>query len=240
MKSFLIDTTRCTACRGCQVACKQWNQNPASETRQWGSHQNPPDLDFNTFKLVRFNETDQPEGLKYLFFPDQCRHCLEPPCKFMSDMEVEGAIIIDQETGAVLFTEKTAQIQDFDGVRVACPYDIPRRDEKSGLMSKCTMCIDRVTNGLKPACVQICPTGAMNFGDREDMLKLADARLAEVRKQSPNARLVDRDELNVVVLIDSDPAAYHDFLMAGAKPLRKTTRQELFAGVTRSIRNVIS
>ena len=43
-KSFLIDTTRCTACRGCQVACKNWNQNPASATKNHGSHQNPPDL----------------------------------------------------------------------------------------------------------------------------------------------------------------------------------------------------
>jgi formate dehydrogenase iron-sulfur subunit len=239
-KSFFIDTTRCTACRGCQVACKQWNQNKASETRQIGTHQNPPDLDFNTFKLVRFNETIQPEGLKWLFYPDQCRHCIEPPCKFVADTEIEDAIIIEQETGAVIFTEKTAQIQDFDAVRIACPYDIPRRDEKTSLMSKCTMCIDRVTNGLKPACVQVCPTGAMNFGDREEMIKLAEDRLAQIKKTAPNARLVDTEAVRVIVLVESDPASYHEFLSASAQPLRKSTRQELFADLTRSIRNVLS
>jgi len=53
-KSFFIDTTKCTACRGCQVACKQWNKLPATNTYNWGSFQNPADLSFDTFKLVRF------------------------------------------------------------------------------------------------------------------------------------------------------------------------------------------
>ena len=59
-KSFFIDTTKCTGCRGCQAACKQWNQNPATKTRQQGSYQNPPDLSTATFKLVRFSERDGP------------------------------------------------------------------------------------------------------------------------------------------------------------------------------------
>ena len=239
-KSLFNDTSKCTACRGCQVACKQWNKNQASETVQTGNHQNPPDLDYNTFKLVRFKESDQPEGLRWNFFADQCRHCMEPPCKFVADTEVEDAIIIDSETGAVVFTDKADQIEDFESVRIACPYDIPRQDAKTGRMSKCTMCIDRISNGLKPACVQSCPTGAMQFGDREEMIKVAEARLAELRKVSPKARLVDANEVRVIVLIEDDPAGYHDFLMAGARPLRKTTRQELFAGLSRSIRNVLS
>jgi formate dehydrogenase iron-sulfur subunit len=240
-KSFFNDTTKCTACRGCQVACKQWNKNAASKTVMLGSHQNPPDLDFNTFKLVRFTEAVQPEGgLRWNFFADQCRHCTEPPCKFVADTEIEDAIIIEPETGAVLFTEKTNDIQDFDAVRIACPYDIPRQDEKTKRMSKCTMCIDRVTNGLKPACVTSCPTGAMQFGDREEMIKVAKARLAEVQKISPKARLVDVDEVRVIVLVEDEPANYHDHLMASARPLRTTTRQELFAGLTKSIRGVLS
>ena len=48
-KTFFVDTTRCTACRGCQIACKNWNRNGASMTKNTGSHQNPPDLDGNTF-----------------------------------------------------------------------------------------------------------------------------------------------------------------------------------------------
>ena len=55
-KSFLIDTTRCTACRGCQVACKEWHDHPANATKQRGTHQNPPDLNPYNFKVVRFRE----------------------------------------------------------------------------------------------------------------------------------------------------------------------------------------
>ena len=55
-KSFFIDTTKCTGCRGCQAACKQWNQNPGTKTLQRGTYQNPPDLSTATFKLVRFSE----------------------------------------------------------------------------------------------------------------------------------------------------------------------------------------
>ncbi|MFP4315837.1 MAG: 4Fe-4S dicluster domain-containing protein [Desulfovibrionales bacterium] len=239
-KSFFIDTTKCTACRGCQVACKQWNQNPAVDTHQQGTHQNPPDFDFHTFKLVRFSEVPAPEGLQYLFFPDQCRHCIEPPCKFASDAEVEGAIIVEPDTGAVLFTEKTAQVEDFDSVRFACPYDIPRLDPATGLMSKCTMCIDRVKNGLLPACVQVCPTNAMNFGDREDMIKMAEERLAEVKKTFPDASLVDTDEVRVLTLITHEPERYHEFLSAGLRPVRKTTRQELFADLRKGLRRALT
>ena len=63
-KAFFIDTSRCTACRGCQIACKEWNELPANPTKQRGSHQNPPDLNPNNYKLVRFSEhlenTDHP------------------------------------------------------------------------------------------------------------------------------------------------------------------------------------
>ena len=52
--SILVDTSKCTACRGCQIACKQWNQLPATATKNWGSYQNPQDLSADTWKLVRF------------------------------------------------------------------------------------------------------------------------------------------------------------------------------------------
>jgi formate dehydrogenase iron-sulfur subunit len=52
-KAFFIDTTLCTACRGCQVACKQWHDLPAEETQNLGTHQNPPDLSDKTYKWSR-------------------------------------------------------------------------------------------------------------------------------------------------------------------------------------------
>ena len=90
-KMFFIDLTRCTACRGCQVACKQWHEHKAVPTKQTGTHQNPPDLTPFNFKVVRFSEHKLDGRVVWLFFPDQCRHCVNPPCKDAADAYVPGA-----------------------------------------------------------------------------------------------------------------------------------------------------
>ena len=72
----LIDTTRCTACRGCQVACKQWNEMPGLRTRNFGSYQNPPDLQWNTWTLIRFQEHVDAEGKLQVAFPQGRLHAL--------------------------------------------------------------------------------------------------------------------------------------------------------------------
>ncbi|SDB55346.1 formate dehydrogenase iron-sulfur subunit [Desulfonatronum thiosulfatophilum] len=215
-KTFFIDLTKCTACRGCQVACKQWKKLPAEETRNWGSFQNPKDLTFNTYKLVRFTEVMEGEKFRqWYFFPDQCRHCIYPPCKMVGDMYDDKAILQDEETGAVLFTEHTRNL-DFEEIRMSCPYDIPRLDEDSLIQSKCDMCFDRVQNGMLPACVLSCPTGTMNFGERDAMMELANKRLEEVRKIRPEAVLADARDLRVVFLCEESPRAYHRYAVASA------------------------
>lgn len=230
-KSFLIDLTRCTACRGCQVACKQWHGLPAEETHNWGSHQNPADLSFLTYKLVRFNEVDTDTGLKWLFFPEQCRHCHGAPCMAVAEGYVEGSIIQDEITGAVLFTALTQKLSDEEKaeVREYCPYDIPRIDPVSGMLSKCDMCIDRVRNGLLPACVQVCPTGTMSFGDREDMLALGEERLAAVKKKYPEARLIDAADVNTIYLAGMDPKLYHEFLTYADAGSKTYSRRKMMA-----------
>jgi len=55
-KTKLIDVSKCTGCRGCQLACKQWNQQPAKQTENHGTYQKPPDLQSNTWTLSRFQE----------------------------------------------------------------------------------------------------------------------------------------------------------------------------------------
>ncbi|UCE82496.1 MAG: formate dehydrogenase [Deltaproteobacteria bacterium] len=216
-KSFFIDTTKCTACRGCQVACKQWNKLPATKTSNWGSYQNPADLSFATFKLVRFREVVSGGKLRWYFFPDQCRHCLEPPCKDTAEGYVDGAILQDEATGAVIYTDKTRKLSDsaFEEVRESCPYNIPRQDPATRLVTKCTMCFDRVSNGLMPACVKACPTGTMNFGNRRDMMKMAKARLAQLKKAGyRKAQLLDADSIRVIFAVVDDPMIYYKFAVA--------------------------
>ena len=226
-KMFFIDLTRCTACRSCQVACKQWKQLPAEETVNAGSHQNPPDLSFVTLKTVHFIEKGKAENMRWLFFPEQCRHCTDPPCMGQADADKEGAVIQDQDSGAVIFTALTEQV-DGDGVRAACPYDIPRRQKDGKRLSKCDMCIDRVREGRLPSCVLSCPTGCMNFGDEKAMETLAAQRLELVKKRHPKAVLGDPDSVRAIYLFQEDPKSYHDKAVAdsSAPPL---SRRRMFA-----------
>ena len=213
-KSYFIDLTKCTACRGCQMACKQWNQRKTEKTINRGSHQNPPDLSYNTWKLVRFSEVAEPK-LNWYFFPDQCRHCMSPPCKEVADGKVKGAITQDEKTGAVVFNPKVKIAPaDFKEIREACPYDIPRILPSTGIMAKCTMCFDRVKEGMLPACVKTCPTGAMSFGDRKEMLEKANKRLEEVRGLYKEAMLANLDDVRAIYLLVDDPKKYHKFAVA--------------------------
>ena len=214
-KSFFIDTTRCTACRGCQIACKQWNMLPATKTFQRGSHQNPTDLSFFTYKLVRFSELEEGGRTKWYFFADQCRHCIEPPCKVTAESLGSKAITKDEATGAVLFNPTVkVKAANFKTIREACPYDIPRWNEKTEGLAKCTMCIDRIKEGLLPACVKSCPTGTMNFGDRKAMLEMANKRLVEVKDLYKEATLANVDDIRAIFLLVDDPKKYHKFAVA--------------------------
>ena len=229
-KKFFIDLTRCTACRGCQMACKQWHKLPAEQTRNWGSHQNPEDLSFITYKLVRFTEIVRDGKLDWLFFPEQCRHCIDPPCLYTAEIYTDGAILQDEITGAVMFTEQT-RLTEAEDIRSACPYDIPRVDKKTKVISKCDMCLDRVHNGLKPACVTTCPTGSMSFGDEDEIQALAEARLKEVQRTYPEAVLGDPEDVRVIYLFQRDPVEYFESAVANLTP-QLMNRKSMFARLT--------
>ena len=232
-KTFFIDTTLCMGCRGCQVACKQWHDLPAETTVNRGTYENPPDLSFSTYKLVRMKEEVIDGKLNWLFFPEQCRHCIEAPC-----LETAGdpsAIYRDEATGAIIYTANTKHL-NADEIIESCPYNIPRK-AADGTLAKCDMCIDRVHNGLLPACVKTCPTGAMNFGDRADMLRLAEKRLNALKASKPEAQLLDADTINVIYLVTEDPAFYHENAVAAYSPsgmTRQMALRRMFSPLTRA------
>ena len=213
-KSIMVDTSKCTACRGCQVACKQWNGLPGTKTKQLGTYQNPQDLSAETWKLVRFAEGIKDNGKPYwYFFSEQCRHCIEPPCLDTIGGYAPDGAIRDEATGAVIFTPKSKEAP-FEEVREACPYNIPRQDSKTKVLAKCTMCIDRIKNNKLPACVQSCPTGAVVFGDRKDILAMAKSQVEELKKTYPKAQALNPDEVRVIYIVVDDPKKYHKFAVA--------------------------
>lgn len=210
-KSIMVDVSRCTGCRGCQVACKQWNELPGTKTVQTGSYQNPPDFDGDTFKVVRFFDGRGEDGKPFWnIFSDMCRHCLAPGCMAGADGD---EMVQDEETGAVYYPGDTS-VSDFEVALDSCPYHVPRKNEESGQIRKCTMCIDRIKNGQKPACVLSCPTEAMVFGERSDILALVEARVEELRKHWPKARSLDSGDVRVIYVITDDVDKYGEYIEA--------------------------
>ncbi len=213
-KSIMVDTSRCTACRGCQVACKQWNGLPGTKTKQLGTYQNPQDVSAETWKLVRFAEGIRDDGKPYwYFFSEQCRHCLEPPCVDIIGGYVKGGAVRDEATGAIIF-KKESKDAPFEEVKSACPYNIPRQDAKSGVLAKCTMCIDRISSNRVPACVLSCPTNAMVFGDRDFIVDTVKKRVEELKKSYPKAKALNPDEVRVIYIVTDDPKKYHEYAVA--------------------------
>jgi formate dehydrogenase iron-sulfur subunit len=165
-KGLLIAPERCTGCRACQIACKEWNKLPADVTVNRGTYENPPDVNAHLYNRIRFVEVPQ-ERLRWLFISQRCMHCGDAGC-----LEICPA------PGAIFKTAKG--IVSFDKqkcigcklCRAGCPFDIPRYDENDRI-SKCHMCEDRIPHGLEPACSKVCPTDAIRFGDRDGLIETA-------------------------------------------------------------------
>jgi len=194
--AVLVDTSRCTGCRGCQVACKQWNKNEATKTCFTGTYENPPDLEHNTFTRVTFKEGEEGGKLYWLFRKDQCRHCVEPTC-----VDADPTPMKQLENGAVVADQtKKLSAKEAEGVLDSCPYQVPRYSAETQTIKKCTFCVDRQEMGKKPACVTACLSGSLFFGTRDEVMKEAKDRLARVKAKHPKASIVGEDTSWIYIL----------------------------------------
>lgn len=173
-KAIMYDMSKCTACRGCQVACMQWNQLPAEKTINHGSYQNPMDLDGNTWNLIEFKEVHDEEGFRWAFFSHRCMHCTDASCLYVCPT---GAI--KRSPHGFVYIDQTTCIGCKNCV-MACHFHIPRFNQDTGTSQKCRACLDRVEAGMVPACVKACGPGALSFGNRAEMLAKAKKRVAEL------------------------------------------------------------
>ncbi len=161
-KAFLFDATRCIDCRACMVACSVENKIDMDKTRIW---------------VAGVGLIGQFPDLKRASMVYHCMHCEDPDC--LSACPV-GAYT-KRPDGPVLYDSKKCI-----GCRYcmnACPFGVPHFDYNKGLIEgafidKCTMCPQRIDNGLEPACVATCPTDALVFGERAELIKEAHVRIA--------------------------------------------------------------
>ena len=193
---FFTDTTVCIGCKACEVACKQWNDLPGdgSVFGKRGSYDSTGGLSASTWRHVRFVESvsegehdldlvawaesnGMPQLDKWLFMSDVCKHCTNAGC-------------LDAcPTGALIRTEFETVIVQPDicngcGYCVpACPFGVIDRDPYDGRAAKCTLCYDRLEDGLEPACAKACPTDSIQFGPYDELVEVAKRRVATLHSR---------------------------------------------------------
>jgi len=168
---LLITPELCIGCRGCQVACKSWNQLPGDKTVNSGGYENPTSLNPHLYNKIHYMEVPSEKNLlRWLFVNQRCMHCEDAGC--MKICPSPGALYRTPE-GAVAFNQDKCIGCRF--CSTGCPFDIPRYNEK-GKVTKCHLCFDRIANKMVPACAKTCPTEAIKFGPREELIATAKKR----------------------------------------------------------------
>ena len=172
----LIDTSTCIGCKACEVACQEWNDLPPEATTQSGTYQTMPDMTSNFWNLIRFSEHDSDTGFHWLMRKDQCMHCSEPGC--LIACPAPGAIV-QYANGIVDFQQDHCIGCGY--CMTGCPFNVPKFAGDTRRVYKCTMCVDRVSVGLQPACVKACPTSCLQFGEKDAMLQVAHTRVEQLK-----------------------------------------------------------
>jgi formate dehydrogenase iron-sulfur subunit len=172
----LVDTSTCIGCKACEVACQEWNDLPPEATTQTGTYQTSPELTSSLWNLIRFREHEEEGVLKWLMRKDQCMHCTEPGC--LVACPAPGAIV--QYTNGIVDFQQD-QCIGCGYCMTGCPFNVPKFNSGTNRVYKCTLCVDRVSVGLQPACVKACPTSCLQFGTKTQMLEIASKRVDQLK-----------------------------------------------------------
>jgi len=179
--AILYDSSKCSACKGCQVQCKQWNTLPSSlgkdDNEFTGSYQSMSDLNGDTRLMIEFREKDSDSGIQWAFSRRACFHCTNPTC-----MEVCPAGAISKLEDGTVKLDK-AKCVGCKYCNAACPFEVPKFRDGFGVSNKCTLCDDRTGMGREPACVQTCPAAALAYGPRDEMIAAGRARVEQLKTE---------------------------------------------------------
>ncbi|EEY5010780.1 dimethylsulfoxide reductase subunit B [Escherichia coli] len=154
---FFIDSSRCTGCKTCELACKDYKDLT-------------PEVSFRRIYEYAGGDWQEDNGVWHqnvfaYYLSISCNHCEDPACTKVCP---SGAMH-KREDGFVVVDEDVCI-----GCRychMACPYGAPQYNETKGHMTKCDGCYDRVAEGKKPICVESCPLRALDFGPIDELRK---------------------------------------------------------------------
>lgn len=172
----LVDTTKCIGCRACEAACAEANSLAGRPELAGddGVFQRRRSTDEFTYTVVnRFDNTRAQAAKPARFIKTQCMHCVDPACA----SACPARALEKNAHGPVTYTGNRCL-----GCRycmVSCPFDMPKFEYSKAVpyVQKCTFCAPRQAKGLPPACAEVCPSGALTFGTRAELLEEAKRRI---------------------------------------------------------------
>jgi Fe-S-cluster-containing dehydrogenase component len=177
-RGVLVDTTKCIGCRACEAACAEANTLPGPAMLDEAAvFAKPRKTDTTAFTVV-----NQAAAVPARFVKKQCMHCVEPACASAC-----LARALDKTPAGPVVYHKDRCL----GCRycmVACPFEVPKYEYEKAMpyVTKCTFCAERQAKGEAPACTSVCPSGALTFGSRNELIETARERL--YAKGSPYIR----------------------------------------------------
>ena len=180
----LFDNTRCIGCRKCEEGCNKVNELPEPDRAfsDLSVLETKRRTTAKTYTIVNsYNTAGGNEGP--LYRKVQCNHCLEPACASVCFVRAFNKT----QTGAVTYDASVCV-----GCRycmIACPFEIPTYEYDNAFtprVMKCTMCYPRISKGLLPGCVEACPTEALTYGKRDNLLRIGRERIRKFPERYVN------------------------------------------------------
>jgi Fe-S-cluster-containing dehydrogenase component len=143
--AFFIDANRCIGCQSCVQACSECDTHKGH----------------SMIHLETIQRADSPQTV-----PVVCMHCDSPTCA-----EVCPADAIKRTSDGIVQSAKKPRCIACNNCVLSCPFGVPKMETKFELMMKCDMCYDRTSEGKKPMCATVCPSQALTFGPKDEIIK---------------------------------------------------------------------
>ena len=165
----LTDTTRCIGCRTCEVACAEAHGLPVPDVQNDGALEAERRTSDTQWTVVNRYETDEGD----VFVKKQCMHCWQPGCTAACLTNA----MYKTHSGPVIW--RSDKCMGCRYCMISCPFEIPKfeYDSWNPKIHKCNMCWERLQEGQKPACVDACPTDALMFGRKRELMEVARVRI---------------------------------------------------------------